>query len=155
MTIQELGSLGEFVGSIAVVITLIYLTTQLRQNTKAIRSASVQALDSMLSENFSSWSSSPENAVVMSQGTQDYESLDDDKKIQFGYMMTRFFLNMDSAYWAYINGNLPEEIWNRQSAAIKEFLNSQGGEIGWRHSHVTNRFRDYVETNIRTKNESA
>ena len=32
MTIFELGALGEFVGSMAVLITLVYLTVQIRQN---------------------------------------------------------------------------------------------------------------------------
>lgn len=36
MTIMELGALGEFVGSIAVVITLIYLAMQIRQNTRSM-----------------------------------------------------------------------------------------------------------------------
>jgi hypothetical protein len=33
MTITELGALGEFVGSILTIVTLIYLATQVRQNT--------------------------------------------------------------------------------------------------------------------------
>jgi hypothetical protein len=36
MTIQDLGSLGEFFGSIAVLATLVYLALQTRQNTQAI-----------------------------------------------------------------------------------------------------------------------
>ncbi len=36
MTIIELGALGEFVGAIAVVVTLIYLAVQIRQNTHAM-----------------------------------------------------------------------------------------------------------------------
>ncbi len=36
MTIQDLGALGEFLGSIAVLATLIYLALQTRQNTAAI-----------------------------------------------------------------------------------------------------------------------
>ena len=40
MSISELGSLGEFIGSIAVLITLIYLVFQIRQNTLSIRSQS-------------------------------------------------------------------------------------------------------------------
>ncbi len=36
LTIQDLGSLGEFFGSIAVLATLIYLALQTRQNTLAI-----------------------------------------------------------------------------------------------------------------------
>jgi len=34
MSIIELGALGEFVGAIILVVTLIYLAIQLRQNTK-------------------------------------------------------------------------------------------------------------------------
>lgn len=36
MTIMELGALGEFVGAIAVVTTLVYLAVQIRQNTHAM-----------------------------------------------------------------------------------------------------------------------
>ena len=36
MTIAELGAIGEFVGSIAVLATLIYLATQIRQNTRSM-----------------------------------------------------------------------------------------------------------------------
>ena len=36
MTIFELGALGEFIGSIGVVATLIYLAIQIRLNTKSM-----------------------------------------------------------------------------------------------------------------------
>jgi hypothetical protein len=36
MTIIELGALGEFVGAIAVVATLVYLAVQIRQNTRSM-----------------------------------------------------------------------------------------------------------------------
>ncbi len=36
MSIQDLGALGELIGSVAVLATLIYLTLQTRQNTMAI-----------------------------------------------------------------------------------------------------------------------
>ncbi len=42
MTIQDLGALGELIGSVAVLATLVYLTLQTRQNTAAI-SAQVDA----------------------------------------------------------------------------------------------------------------
>jgi hypothetical protein len=37
MTLMELGALGEFVGAVAVVITLIYLAVQIRQGNQAMR----------------------------------------------------------------------------------------------------------------------
>lgn len=40
--LDTLGNLGDFVGGIAVVITLIYLAVQVRQNTSALKAASWQ-----------------------------------------------------------------------------------------------------------------
>ena len=51
-TSQDLGALGEFFGSIAVLVTLIYLAFQTRQNTMAIRaqldSARIGAVQELL-----------------------------------------------------------------------------------------------------------
>jgi hypothetical protein len=44
MSIVELGALGEFVGAIAVVVTLVYLAIQIRQNTRAMQEAKRLAL---------------------------------------------------------------------------------------------------------------
>ena len=37
MTIQDWGAIGELAGGVAVIVTLIYLALQIRQNTRAIR----------------------------------------------------------------------------------------------------------------------
>ena len=39
MTLQDLGSLGEFVGALAVVMSLFYLAVQIRQNTRALHTS--------------------------------------------------------------------------------------------------------------------
>lgn len=44
MTLTELGSLGEFLGSIAVLATLVYLSVQIRQNTKSMNESKKLAL---------------------------------------------------------------------------------------------------------------
>ncbi|MDH4049536.1 MAG: hypothetical protein OEW68_09385 [Gammaproteobacteria bacterium] len=44
MTIIELGALGEFLGSIAVLATLIYLAVQIRQNTISMNESKKLAL---------------------------------------------------------------------------------------------------------------
>ena len=44
MTIIELGALGEFLGSIAVLATLVYLAAQIRQNTRTMNESKKLAL---------------------------------------------------------------------------------------------------------------
>ena len=40
MDIQTLGNLGEFIGSLAVLVTLVYLAVQTRQTVKTVRQKS-------------------------------------------------------------------------------------------------------------------
>jgi len=44
LTIQDLGALGELIGAFAVVLTLLYVGIQLKQNTSAVRSATMQSV---------------------------------------------------------------------------------------------------------------
>ncbi|NNC54556.1 MAG: hypothetical protein HKO07_02410, partial [Pseudomonadales bacterium] len=44
MSLIELGALGEFLGSIAVLATLVYLSVQLRQNTRSMNESKKLAL---------------------------------------------------------------------------------------------------------------
>jgi hypothetical protein len=39
MTIEELGALGDFVGAIGVIVTLVYLAVQVRQNTHSLEAS--------------------------------------------------------------------------------------------------------------------
>ena len=46
MSLQDLGNIGEFIGAVGVVASLIYLALQIRQNTKAVRrTAHISAVD--------------------------------------------------------------------------------------------------------------
>ena len=44
MTFQDFGAIGDLVGGVAVVITLVYLAVQIKQNTKVARAATRQAI---------------------------------------------------------------------------------------------------------------
>ena len=43
MNIMELGTIGELMGGVAVLVTLVYLAVQVRQNTNAIKVSSYRS----------------------------------------------------------------------------------------------------------------
>ena len=44
MSLNDLANIGQVIGAIAVVISLIYVALQIRQNTNAVRSATAQTV---------------------------------------------------------------------------------------------------------------
>ena len=55
MEIQDLGAIGEFIASIAVLVTLIFLTIETRQNTTALRRANVKQTTGEHSRSLYGW----------------------------------------------------------------------------------------------------
>ena len=51
MNLNDLANLGQIIGAVAVVVSLIYVALQIRQNTNAVRSAAAQVVH----ERFASW----------------------------------------------------------------------------------------------------
>ena len=83
MTLDDLGNLGDLVGGIGVIATLIYLALQIRQNTTALRTSfygqaaePVWNLGALLTENKAM-------ARIFRVGAQDPAQLDEDEETQF------------------------------------------------------------------------
>jgi hypothetical protein len=76
LTIQDLGALGEFFGSIAVLATLIYLALQTRQNTMAITAEVEAARNNSLANLYMSLTQ-PGNAEAFAKDMVEGTTVDD------------------------------------------------------------------------------
>ena len=98
MSIQDLGSIGEFVAAIATILTLVYLALQIRQNTSVARSAATQeVLNSHRLIIRELLTLNPEVEVVFVRGLHSFASLDHDKQRRFHYVMVEFMLHAQNA----------------------------------------------------------
>ncbi len=83
MDIMELGAIGELVGGVAVIATLLYLAGQIRQGRLEAKAASLQAMaDSFNRVNFEI-SATPERARISRLGWVDFSSLNEDEQHVF------------------------------------------------------------------------
>ncbi len=67
MNLNDLANLGQVIGAVAVVVSLIYVALQIRQNTHAVRSAAAQVVH----EHFASWYHLLANDAELSQTSID------------------------------------------------------------------------------------
>lgn len=98
LMLEALGNLGDFIGGIAVVATLIYLAVQVRQNTAQLRRSAeldhVHSRDSTF-ESFSRFRgqviSSQDVAALYYKGSVDLASLDPVERMRFGMLAEELF----------------------------------------------------------------
>lgn len=149
MSIQDLGSLGELLGAIGVIVSLIYVASQIRQNTRAIRSSSVQAATLSTGQTVALMGQSPQNADVFYRGMRSYDELSESEQTHFMIMVSGVFTNCDAMFWDHQHGLLPPEVWDRAQRLVQFYLERPGGQRVWRvarRSLVSRPFADFVES---------
>ena len=132
MTIQELGSLGELIGAIATVATLVYLALQIRANTKISKTASLQGLlDGSRDRTVARLHSDPSTSAMVRQAFNSYEELDEDERLRFTFFMVEQVLHMQNVMQLHEAGlinNVDHEAWLVWTASM---LRTPGGQVVW------------------------
>jgi endonuclease/exonuclease/phosphatase family metal-dependent hydrolase len=63
-------------------------------------------------------------------------------------LIRRMVLHMDSMHWAFKEGVLPTEIWEREAFVLRGWFNSDAGKATWRVGGWTESFRQCVESDV-------
>jgi hypothetical protein len=83
MNWEAIGAVGEIVGAAAVVITLVYLAVQLKQNTAAMRSSTFQGISSTLAKNMEVLTTTPGLPALLLKAGDGLEALSAEERVQF------------------------------------------------------------------------
>lgn len=131
MTLEDLGNLGDFLGGLAVIATLLYLAVQIRQSTAAIRISAERGADPVSA--MSLITQSPANAATYHQGLRDSQQLDSEQRTLFYLLMAAQFYSIHSGFRAFELGTQSEDTWKWQSKALKFYASQIGVKRWWVH----------------------
>jgi hypothetical protein len=132
MSITELGSLGEFVGSLAVLATLAYLAVQVRQTKRAFQSASLQNGIATMNQNTQNIAADPEYTEIVMRGFYEHESLNPTQRFRFGLWLTSMFHVFQQHYFDAEKGLGDPRIWAGEQRAMTDLLGTPGVVKWWR-----------------------
>ncbi|MCP5183701.1 MAG: hypothetical protein H6993_07045 [Pseudomonadales bacterium] len=110
MTISELGSLGEFVSSFAVLASLIYLAIQVRQGAKETRLTNVQQMLEA-SREMMLMTATPETCSLLLKA-KDYKSLTEAERLQYRMLRNAQMRNIETAFLMFNEGVLDQQIFD-------------------------------------------
>ena len=146
--LESLASLGEIVGAIAVVVSLLYLAVQVRQNTRAQRLENASRILDRTASMQGALSRDPAMSVLFSKGVSDTSKLTPQERIQFTWAMYEFFGALEFMFIAAKENSIPEEIWQRWSAAAAWWLTFPGVQAWWevRPIPFAEGFSTYIES---------
>ena len=130
MNWDAVGSIGELIGAVAVVASLVYLGGQIRQNTKQLRITGRQASQSSLQGTIVS-QSQPETAELIVRGFDSYAKLSKADKFRFNGQMLNMLLDFQLTLTLHTEGAFPDEGLAVHRRWIIDVLSTPGGGEWW------------------------
>jgi len=132
MTIQDFGSIGELVGAIATIATLVYLANQIRHNTTITRTSSLQSmLDGGRDRTIQPIINNPEVADIFARGMTSFDRLSSVERVRFTWIICETVLQMQNVMQLHdekILADVDYEAWLAWTAAV---LRTPGGAVAW------------------------
>jgi hypothetical protein len=134
--LDALGNIGDFVGGIAVIITLIYLAVQIRDNTRSTKLASMQST-MLAAQNVGILPAQDRDlARVVRVGLTTPEELDDDEFQQFRYFLINMLRVHEDMFVQHRAGVVDDETWMARASSLRTIFSMPGGRRVWDSSNA-------------------
>jgi len=142
---DAIGAIAEIFGAIAVVVSLAYLASQIRQNTRQLRVAGRQASVDSLKGTIVSQTES-ETARLILHGFDSYCELSKPDKFRFNGQMNNMVFDFQLTKTLHDEGAFPDEAMAVHRRWIVDVLSTPGGKEWWQlDTYVDAATREYID----------
>jgi hypothetical protein len=131
VTLEQLGNIGELVGGIAVIASLLYVAVQLKQNTKITKSSVRQSIASRASE---FQLAVAQNDQILAVGTKLFqrEKLLPQEQVRLHFVLGCLFRATEEAFLQHREGFLEADYWIKRGNLMLNYLRYPDMFEAWR-----------------------
>jgi hypothetical protein len=145
---EEISAISQLVGSIAVVLSVLYLALQVHGSTRVAKLAAQDAASTALREVTRPFAENAELARIWRIGLEDLPALTVDEQARFFHSTYQFLKAFETIHFHHIYGLMDEQIWQGWCGLLEHYIASPGMEHYWklRQNLFSKRFRQFVQT---------
>jgi hypothetical protein len=144
ISLTDIGNLAEAIAAVAVILSIVYLSNQIQQNTKAVRASSYQEVANGISGFQTSLAENEDLSRVYLKGLEDLRQLSPVDRVRFEMIIGQLFAKYDVAVYFYNQDLISEQAINPYSKLILLILDNPGVEAWWENAQV------FFSENMRT-----
>lgn len=148
MNWTALGAIGQIVGAIAVVASLVYVAAQIRLNTSAIKAETAREVVAAVRSINSQISGDAELNRIFMTWLEDPDALAREEYARGVHVAHNLLRTVEDAHAQYLRGNLERETWVGWDRMFADYLSSPGIQAYWalRSDIYSAPFREYMNS---------
>jgi len=150
MTLEALGNAGEMIGGVGVILSLVYLAAQIRQNTRSVRTGNYQDVVATAATLSATVGSNAETSRIFWGGLTEPDSLTLEESRQFAMLLTTLFRVYENLFYQHHENMLDTVIWTGWSKNALQVFWLPGAQVWWQRWRETYHpdFRAFLESSV-------
>jgi hypothetical protein len=146
MNWDAINAVSQFVSSIAVVFSVLYLAQEVHRSTRVAKVAAQDAAASAVREVTNTFMENAEMSRIWGQGLEDLSSLSREEQARFFHATHQFLKALETIHYHYVNGLMDDELWRGWRELLRHYISAPGIVRYWeiRSQFFSERFRDFV-----------
>ena len=147
MTLLEWGALGELIGGVAIIVSLVYVGLQVKQNTDTLKLSTVHNTAADCADLYMVPAQNSELADICFRGLQDIDTLEEVYRLLFFGYLNKFFRTYENAHYQFTRGALEPKPFNGVSKQFMSVISMPGVQVYWqeRMSWYNEDFQAHVD----------
>jgi len=126
LKLSECAQIAEIVSAFAIVLSLIFVGFQLKDNARATRSATANATVASISAWYAGNGQNEQASALLMNGIENPDSLSREQWFQFAYNMHAVLLNFQNSYYLVEEGTLDQDVRDSLTAAMSAVKDQPG-----------------------------
>ena len=131
LTLEQAYYIGELIAAFVVIVSVIYLALQVRQNTQVIITTNTHNISSAINSIMDMITNNGEVADIYRRGSVSYNSLDDTEQIRFRTLALHFFRILKEGFVHMQVGTLSGDSWDSFKKPFIDILQLPGIQTVW------------------------
>ncbi len=150
MTLEDFYFISQIVAALGIMLSLIFVGLQVRQNTRQAKADAAQAVHDNFAKWYLSFSEHPHLSNIGIKGLAGLDNLTPEETMHFITSILAVISYTQSAFYKWREGDLDDELWRSWERSSLSYLDTKGGKETWaiRKYAFTPEFVDYVEANL-------
>jgi len=150
MALEQIYFLSQIIAATAIVVSLVYLATQVRQSTQAVRASTVHDVEESIRAGYSQAGRSAEVGAILVKGAEDLSALTRPERVVYYGIWHNLLRSYEDAFFQTASGALDARLWSALERQLADLFSSSGIQGYWRDRRhwYTDVFKQYIDDKV-------
>src|SRR5213592_51188 len=146
MNWEAINAVSQFVSSIAVVLSVLYLGIQVHRSTRVAKVAAQDAAAAAVRDVTNTFMENAEMSRIWGAGLENLKTLSAEDQARFFHAAHQFLKALETIHYHHLNGLMDEQLWLGWQELLRHYIAAPGMAHYWnfRSALFSERFRKYI-----------